>query len=372
MNNFYKDAKEFAIANIEPYAKETDNNREFPKVIFEKIKNAGYLSLLVPKEFGGKGLTLVEHESVCRAFSEYSSSVGLCYMMHNVGLVTILDHGSDKLKKEICEAVVDNKKMLALAYSESGTGTNFMNTTEITVDYQKDFAIFNGKKSMVTSGNYADYYVTLVPYKTAGETEQWLFPLGSNGLIFAENTWNGLGMRSNVSCEMHMNNLKLNYHYRIGAEGKGNEQAQSPVPFFINGLAAVYSGLSQAILDEAVNHTTNRKYPDGKSLSDIETVQLHLAEIFKNTKASILLSKNAAESFVNGEVDAFLNIVSARAFSCDKVIENAKLGMRLGGGKTYNCHGNMERFLRDSLAGQVMAPGLDFLNILTGQLLTNK
>ena len=40
-----------------------------------------------------------------------------------------------------------------------------MNTTEITVDYQKDFAIFNGKKSMVTSGNYADYYVTLVPYK---------------------------------------------------------------------------------------------------------------------------------------------------------------------------------------------------------------
>ena len=268
--------------------------------------------------------------------------------------------------------MVDNKKMLALAYSESGTGTNFMNTTEITVDFQKDFAIFNGKKSMVTSGNYADYYVTLVPYKTAGETEQWLFPLGSNGLIFSENTWNGLGMRSNVSCEMHMNNLKLDYHYRIGAEGKGNEQAQSPVPFFINGLAAVYSGLSQAILDEAVNHTTNRKYPDGISLSDIETVQLHLAEIFKNTKASILLSKNAAESFVNGEEDAFLNIVSARAFSCDKVIENARLGMRLGGGKSYNCHGNMERFLRDSLAGQVMAPGLDFLNILIGQLLTNK
>ena len=207
MNNFYKDAKEFAIANIEPYAKETDNNGEFPKVIFEKIKNAGYLSLLIPKEFGGKGLTLVEHESVCRAFSEYSSSVGLCYMMHNVGLVTILDHGSDKLKKEICEAIIDNKKMLALAYSESGTGTNFMNTTEITVDYQKDFAIFNGKKSMVTSGNYADYYVTLVPYKTTGETEQWLFPLGSNGLIFAENTWNGLGMCSNVSCEMLMNNL---------------------------------------------------------------------------------------------------------------------------------------------------------------------
>jgi len=32
----------------------------------------------------------------------------------------------------------------------------------------------------------------------------------------------------------------------------------------------------------------------------------------------------------------------------------------------------MERFLCDSLAGQVMAPGLDFLNILTGQLISNK
>ena len=140
----------------------------------------------------------------------------------------------------------------------------------------------------------------------------------------------------------------------------------------LNGLAAVYSGLSQAILDEAVTHTTNRKYPDGKSLSDIETVQLHLAEIFKNTKASVLLSRNAAESFAKEEKDAFLNIVSARAFSCDKVIENARLGMRVCGGKAYNRYGNMERFLRDSLAGQVMAPGLDFLNILTGQLISNK
>ena len=80
--------------------------------------------------------------------------------------------------------------------------------------------------------------------------------------------------------KMCINNLKLDYHYRIGAEGKGNEQAQSPVPFFINGLAAVYSGLSQAILDEAVTHTTNRKYPDGKSLSDIETVQLQFGRNF--------------------------------------------------------------------------------------------
>ena len=372
MTNIYKDAKEFAITSIKPYTKDADDKGEFPELIFEKIKDAGYLNLLIPKEFGGKGLTLVEHEAVCRAFSEYSASVGLCYMMHNVGLVTVLDHGSDTLKKEICNEVVYNKKMLALAYSESGTGTNFMNTTEITVDFQEKFALFNGKKSMVTSGNYADYYVTLVPYKIVGETEQWLFPLHSNGLTFSTSTWNGLGMRSNVSCEMCINNLKLDYHYRIGAEGKGNEQAQSPVPFFINGLAAVYSGLSQAILDEAVTHTTNRKYPDGKSLSDIETVQLHLAEIFKNTKASVLLSRNAAESFAKEEEDAFLNIVSARAFSCDKVIENARLGMRVCGGKAYNRYGNMERFLRDSLAGQVMAPGLDFLNILTGQLISNK
>ena len=39
---------------------------------------------------------------------------------------------------------------------------------------------------MVTSGNYADYYVTLVPYKIVGETEQWLFPLQSNGLTFLQ------------------------------------------------------------------------------------------------------------------------------------------------------------------------------------------
>lgn len=372
MTKIYNEAKLFAEQNIKPFAKEVDNKGLFPTEIFNKIKEAGYLNLLVPKEHGGLGLTLVEHEEVCRAFAEHSTSVGLCYMMHNVGLITVVQNGSNELVERICSDVVNNKKLFALAYSETRTGTNFMNTTEITAERHEDYAIFNGKKSMVTSGNHADYYITLVPYSTPGETEQWIFPLGAEGLEFKDNTWNGLGARSNVSCEMHFENLKLDYGYRIGEPGLGNEQAQTPTPYFINGLAAVYAGLSQGILHEALEHTTSRKYPDGKSLSDIETVQLHLAEIFKNTKAAALLSHNAAKSFVNGEEDAFLNIVSARAFSCDKVIENAKLGMRVGGGKTYNKAGNMERFLRDSLAGQVMAPGLDFLNILTGQLLTSK
>ena len=39
-------------------------------------------------------------------------------MMHNVGIVNVLDNGSDELKKEICNEVVYNKKMLALEYSE--------------------------------------------------------------------------------------------------------------------------------------------------------------------------------------------------------------------------------------------------------------
>lgn len=43
MTNIYKDAKEFAITSIKPYAKDADDKGEFPEFIFERIKDAGYL-----------------------------------------------------------------------------------------------------------------------------------------------------------------------------------------------------------------------------------------------------------------------------------------------------------------------------------------
>ncbi len=368
----YELAREFALEHILPYSKESDEKAEFPVKSFEEMGKAGYFKLMIPEQFGGQGKSIVEHSEVCRAFAQSNATAGLCYMMHNVALMCISTYGSDELKERIFKDVVENNKFLALAYSEIGTGTHFY-IPEIKAQFDEKTATFNGVKSMVTSAKQASYYLILTPSDKEGGVDNWVVPLETEGLSFDQNTWNGLGMRGNVSCQMKMDNIKLCRKLRIGEAGKGVEQVFSVVaPYFIVGLASVYTGICQNVLEEATSHSMGRKYSTGKSLSEIETVQIHLAKIYSMTNAAIYGTKEAARAAGQGEADALAKILSARIFASESAIETARIGMRIGGGKAYNKLGVMERLLRDSYAGQIMAPSVDVLTVWLGKAITGQ
>lgn len=370
MTKFYSDAREFALKHILPYSREIDEKMLFPTETFKEMGKAGYFKLMIPEELGGFGKTMVEHSEVCRAFAESCATAGLCYMMHNVALMCILNFGSDDLKKKICDDVVNNNKFLALAYSEFGTGTHFY-ISDLKAEFNGDKVTFNGFKSMVTSAEQASYYLVLAPSDIEGSIDNWVFPLDSKGLTFEQSNWKGLGMRGNVSCPMKIEDVVLDKSMRIGEAGSGVDQVFGVVaPYFITGLASVYSGLCQNVLSEALKHATNRKYPDGKSLSEIETVQIHLSKIYSQTNAAVLGTNEAARAFVSGEEDALAKILSARIFASEAAIELSRIGMRIVGGKGYNGQGSMERLLRDSYAGQIMAPSVDVLIVWLGKAIS--
>lgn len=65
-------------------------------------------------------------------------------------------------------------------------------------------------------------------------------------------------------------------------------------------------------------------------------------------------------------------LLAARILASENAITLAQIGMRIGGGKAYNKMGPMERYLRDALASQVMAPSVDVLNIWLGKAITGQ
>lgn len=368
----YEKAREFAEEFILPLAKRCDDEGIFPEEAFREMGKQGYLKLIVPEEYGGYGKGLVEHSEVCRAFSKSCSTAGLCYMMHNVALIAILTNGSEELKEKICRDIVENNKFLALAYSEFGTGTHFYKP-EIETEFVGDKVIFNGVKSMVTSANFASYYLVIAPSENKDEIDNWIFPLETEGLSFEEGKWHGMGMRGNVSCPMVLKNAVLTKDMRIGNPGSGiNQVFNSVAIYFIEGLASVYTGLCENVLAEAVKHSKERKYPNDGGLYKIERIQVHLAKIFTMTNACIYATKEGARAGAENEPDALEKILSARILASESAIETARLGMRVGGGKAYNRQGCMERLVRDAYAGQIMAPSVDVLVTWLGKTVTGQ
>ncbi len=372
--DFYEQSKQFAKEHIEPFTRRSDEEGKFPEESFKAMGEAGYFKLLIPEEMGGLGKTAVEHQQAVMAFAESNPTAGLCYMMHNVALMTVLTNGNDELKKKVVDDIVNNNVFMALAYSEFGTGTHFY-IPEVNVSKNDDGSfIFNGVKSMVTSATFAKYYLILTPStEKEGAINNWIVPIESDGLEFKMDHWKGIGMKGNVSCPMQLNDVKLDGVNRIGEEGSGEAQVFNVVaPYFILGLASVYAGLNLRLSKITNDYALNRKYPDGLNLANIETVQIHLSTIYTNAMASKALTELAAKSLVDSEEDAVAKVIAARISAIDKTIESSNLAMRVGGGKTYNKASEIERLMRDAYAGQIMAPSLDVLNVWLGRAITGQ
>ncbi len=372
MNNVYLESKDFARSYILPFSDKTDKESRFPEETFKKLGQKGFLKLLVPKEYGGLGKGLEEHAQVCLAFAEACSTTALCYMMHNVACMCILTHGSNELKRKIFTDVSENGNFLALAYSEFGTGTNFY-ISGMTAEVNGNKTTFNGTKSMVTSATFASYYLILAPSVKEGKINNWVVPLETKGLSFEMSKWSGLGMKGNSSCPMQLDHVTLDSFYRIGEEGSGEAQVFNVVaPFFVTGLSAVYSGCAMHMFEVTKNHAVDRQYPDGRTLSNIETVQVHIGNIYKSAAGAKAMTLEAARAGANGEEDALAKILAARIVASDAAIECGRLAMRVGGGKAYNMALPTERLLRDAYAGQIMAPSADVLSIWLGKALTGQ
>ena len=371
MRDYYKWAKEFSDKYIKPVAEEIDEKGKFPKEIFDKIKEEGFFKVLVPTEYGGEGAGPEAQAFITQAFAEGAATVGLGYTMHNVALKFVLTFADEDFKKFIIKEVVENNKMLSLARSEFETGVHVFKSQTKLEEFE-DHAAINGVKSMITSANYADYYLISVPKNSKGEMKNWLIPRESEGLSFKESDWRGIGMKGNNSCPMIMENIKLDNKYGIKICRKTCPQPYEvniDVIYFMTGLAGVYSGVCQSLYESALNHAKNRKYGES-SLADIEPIQVHISKLYANVLAAKGALESAVNSFAKLEEDGFRKIMTARIIASENSIENANIAMRIGGGQAYNRKGNIERLMRDAYASQVMFPSIDVLKSWVGKDIT--
>lgn len=368
-NELLEKVRKLANDFVAPITQSVDKEGRFPKEAYDALKKQGFMGLLVPQNFGGLGLSIVEHAIVCYELARKDATTGLCYMMHNTATSGIVMFGSDEMKDEFLPKIAKGERALALAYSESGSGTHF-GSPDISESLENGARVLNGRKSFVTSALQADFYMTNTnSCKIKGAHNTWLVDRTLPNMIHEDSAWDGLGMRGNVSMPVRYDGVLVDEKYLVGKEGDGGNQALSICMYFIVGLAAIYTGLAQAAYECILAHTKNRKYTSGQALADIEMVRVQLAEIYTKIQSSYALTMEAAGSFKAGENDAASKIFASRIHAINIVMEACTQAMKLGGGTAYAKRLPLERYMRDSLASQVMAPGLDVLKIWLGEAL---
>ena len=155
-------AHDFAQKEIVPIAAQFDESGEFPHQTIKKMGAMGFMGIEVPEEYGGAGMDTLAYVLALEEISKADASHGVIMSVNNsLYCHGIMKFGTEEQKKKFVTPIASGKAVGAYSLTEPQSGSD-AGTMTSRVTRDGDFYVLNGRKSWVTSGPVADYYVVFM------------------------------------------------------------------------------------------------------------------------------------------------------------------------------------------------------------------
>ena len=116
-----KAAGEFAKGEFDPDAAiQYDQDHQFPKDLWQKAGELGFIAVHIPEAYGGEGLGLLENALIAETFCRQDSGIGMALALADFGSEMIRQQGSEDQKKGTLPAIAEAKTLSTVAFLEEG------------------------------------------------------------------------------------------------------------------------------------------------------------------------------------------------------------------------------------------------------------
>jgi len=341
------------------------------------LKESKLTGLVVPKTNGGLGYGLLALAKISEELGKGYSSAGLCFGMHCVGTAVIAAKATGWQQENYLVPIAEGKHITTLALSEMGTGAHFYFPQTPLIAVTDDEFLVSGNKSFVTNGGHADsYVVSTLGASVEAEPDQFsciLVDAQMDGLEWGKH-WDGLGMRGNSSRTLTLNEVHIPGRNILGEKGDQLWYIFNVVaPYFLMSMAGTYLGIAEAALTEAKTYLSKRNYAhNGSGLASVGFLQHKLGTLWANVERTRRLIYHAAHAGDQGEADAMLQLLSAKAEVAHCVTNVVNEVMTICGGQGYQHNSHLGMLLRDARAAHVMSPTTDLLYTWMGRILLDQ
>ena len=343
-------AREFAEGEFDKeLALRHEREHSFPRSVWKKACQLGFIGIHFPEEFGGQGLGVLENALVIEEFCRRDSGMGAALSLADFASDIVMRHGTQEQKERILPAVASGKMITAGCFTEPNHGSDItgMDTSAVK---EADGWLINGTKTFITNGCIADVYVTLCqtdptvqpPYRGQSLI---LVDKGAAGLDAAE-VGEKMGIRMTSTAEVSYSGVKVPLENLVGQEGKGFYHV---LEFFTESrieVAASAVGMAQGAFDRALAYAKERRQ-FGQRIADYQAIQHKLADMATMIEAARLITYKAAWCVDGGKPDAKLTAM-AKMYAGRTAVYVADEAIQILGGYGYMLEYEVERFYRDA------------------------
>lgn len=314
---------------------------------------AGIYSYPFPAEFGGRdgsnlGMAIIREHLAARGLGLHNdlqnehSIVG-----NNVGLLLMLEYGSDEQKAEWLDGLCNARQGFAVAITEPAHGSD-ATYMETTARRDGEHWIISGEKTWNTGVHTA--HADLVMARTSGEPGDgggitaFLVPMDTAGVNVEEYLWT-FNMPTDHA-HVRFDEVRVPDSAILGGEGRGLQVAQH---FFNENRirqAASSLGAARHCIDEAVKYANARK-PFGKPLSVNQAIQFPLVELHARAEMLQALIHKTAWLMDRDGAFSVSDKVSICNYQANRLCcEAADTAMQVCGGMGYSRYMPFEHIYR--------------------------
>lgn len=352
------------------YWRDKDREKKYPTEFVDALTEGGYLSVLIPEEYGGAGMDMSAACAVLEEIQHSGANGGACHaQMYTMG--TLLRHGSDKQKQQYLPDIASGElRLQAFGVTEPDSGTDTTRIITRAVRDGDDYVV-SGQKVFISRVEHSDLMLLLVRTTPRDKVEKRTQGMSVLLVDLRDAVGNGLTVRpletmlNHATTELFFDRLRVPAKNLIGEEGKG-------FGYILDGMnaeriliASECIGDARWFIDKASTYASEREVfgaPIGKN----QGIQFPIARSYVQTEAAALMVNTASDLFDAGEAcGSQANM--AKLLAADASWAAADMCLQTHGGYGFAVEYDIERKFRETRLYQVapISTNLILSNIAT-------
>ena len=338
------------------YWRKLDREMAYPAEFVTALTESGFLSALIPEEYGGAGLTLSAAAVIMEEIQRQGCNGGACHaQMYVMG--TVLRHGNAEQKQRYLPKIASGElRLQAFGVTEptSGTDTTALRTT---ARREGDHYIVNGQKIWTSRAAQSDLMLLLARTTPRDQVQKRTDGLSVFILDMREALKDGLTIRpirtmmNHATTEVFFDNVKVPAANLVGEEGKGFRYILSGMNAERILIAAECVGDAKWFIDKASAYAKERQV-FGRPIGQNQGIQFPIARAYANMRAAELMVREAIRLYEAGaNPGAEANM--AKLLAADASFEAANACIQTHGGFGFAEEYDIERKFRETRLYQV-------------------
>ncbi|BCB17732.1 acyl-CoA dehydrogenase family protein [Bosea sp. ANAM02] len=338
------------------YWRRLDREMAYPTEFVAALTESGFLSALIPEEYGGAGLTLSAAAVIMEEIQRQGCNGAACHaQMYVMG--TVLRHGTEDQKQRYLPKIASGElRLQAFGVTEptSGTDTTALRTT---ARREGDHYVVNGQKIWTSRAAQSDLMLLLARTTPRDQVAKRTDGLSVFILDMREALKDGLTIRpirtmmNHATTEVFFDNVKVPVANLVGEEGKGFRYILSGMNAERILIASECVGDAKWFIDKASNYAKER-HVFGRPIGQNQGIQFPIAKAYANMRAAELMVREAIRLYEAGaNPGAEANM--AKMLAADASFEAANACVQTHGGFGFAEEYDVERKFRETRLYQV-------------------